>query len=52
MSATVLRLFAQDFDGPIPEHAPEPEVIEPTFNADDLAAAREQGWGGEGVSAE
>ncbi len=44
ISATVLRLFAQDFDGPRAENAPEPEVIEPTFNAEELAAAREQGW--------
>ena len=44
MSATVLRLFTQDFEEPLPDHAPEPEVIEPTFGAEDLAAAREQGW--------
>jgi flagellar assembly protein FliH len=44
MSATVLQLFTQDFDAPRAEHTPEPEVIEPTFSAEDVAAAREQGW--------
>jgi flagellar motor switch protein FliN len=44
ISATVLQLFAQDFDGPRAENVPEPEVIEPTFNAEEVAAAREQGW--------
>lgn len=35
-------LFAEDFD--LPSGAPEPEVIEPTFSAAELAAAREAAW--------
>ena len=35
-------LFADDFDHPASEI--EPEIIEPTFTAAELAAAREQAW--------
>lgn len=35
-------LFAEDFDAVAV--APEPEVIEPTFSATELTAAREEGW--------
>lgn len=35
-------LFADDFDSPGPEI--EPEVIEPSFTAAELTAAREQAW--------
>jgi len=35
-------LFAEDFD--LPQAAPEPEVIEPSFSAAELTAAREAAW--------
>jgi flagellar biosynthesis/type III secretory pathway protein FliH len=38
-------LFAEDFDlSPGRENAPEPEVIEPTFSAAELEAARAEAW--------
>ncbi len=38
-------LFAEDFDLlPDRDSAPEPEVIEPTFSAAELEAARAEGW--------
>lgn len=35
-------LFAEDFDHPAP--GAEPEIIDPTFTAAELTAAREQSW--------
>lgn len=38
-------LFAEDFDQPLSRGAaPEPEVIEPTFSAAELEAARAEAW--------
>jgi len=38
-------LFAEDFDiSPTRNNAPEPEVIEPTFSAAELEAARAEAW--------
>jgi flagellar assembly protein FliH len=38
-------LFAEDFDlSPSRDNAPEPEVIEPTFSAAELEAARAEAW--------
>jgi flagellar biosynthesis/type III secretory pathway protein FliH len=38
-------LFAEDFDlSPAHENPPEPEVIEPTFSAAELEAARAEAW--------
>lgn len=38
-------LFAEDFDlSPDGDNAPEPEVIEPTFSAAELEAARAEAW--------
>jgi flagellar biosynthesis/type III secretory pathway protein FliH len=48
-------LFAEDFDLPSEgDSAPEPEVIEPTFSATELEAARAEAWkaGSDAASAE
>jgi flagellar biosynthesis/type III secretory pathway protein FliH len=38
-------LFAEDFDHPLqPEPAPEPEVIEPSFNLAELEGAKSAAW--------